>query len=286
MTSTSLSIVIPTFNEPDLVRQTVDSLKVEPWIRLEIVIANAGDPLPKDLAERVHEVRISSDNFWTGSTEAGLDFVRHHPTDYVMLLNCDTPLLPGSIEKEIEFVGDRNDVVACCPAYSREADGSLKLLYSHQSDLGFLLLGKLIRNWEGPEDSPSEPFPCDLHGGQGMLFRTELLDRFELDVRHFPHYAADHDLWLSMRKEGIRLWVIPQAGAINERGFGVHSRKSLRQKVQGLWKRFTSPLMSESATTMWRLRSKHLPLRTAIPSFLLAFGLRWTVGLPKILKRL
>lgn len=281
-----VSVVIPTFNEPDLLRKTVDSLSAGPGIELRIVVANAGEALPDDLSARVSEVRIGSENFWTGSMEAGLEWVRQDDSDYVMFLNADTSLLPGTIEKEIAFVGERQDVVACCPAYTLRPDGSLELLYSHQSDWGILLMGKLIRPWTTPSEAATEPFLADLHGGQGTLFRRELLDRFSLDTRNFPHYTADHDFWLTLREAGIRLWVVPQAGVVNERDFGAHQKKSLGQRLRGLKRRFSSPMMGESAPAMWRLRAKHLPVPLAIVSFVVAFGMRWTLGLPNIIRRL
>lgn len=286
MNPTSLSVVIPTFNEPELLARTVDSLQADPSISIQIVVGNAGEPLPEELAKKVVEIQVSSDKFWTGSIRAAMEYVKQHRTEYIMFLNADTSMLPGSIENEVEWVGDDARKVACCPAYARFPDGRLELLYSHQSDWGILKIGKLIKPWQLPSEAPTEPYQVDLHGGQGTLFRTELLDRFDLDERNFPHYAADHDFWLTLREHGIHLWVVPTGGIVNDREFGAHSSKSFSQKMKSLWKRMSSPLLGESAPTMWRLRKKHLPFPVSLASFLLAFGMRWTLGLPKIWKRL
>jgi hypothetical protein len=92
-------------------------------------------------------------------------------------------------------------------------------------------------------------------------------------------------LWLQARKGGWKLEVVPSAGVVNTRTLSASHAKGFFQKLGRLWWRMTSDKTPESWRIMWRLRRKHLPLPVAMFSTVVSFGLRWTVGLPKILRR-
>jgi len=282
----SLAIIIPTFNEPELLEQTIRSLDIPANVEATIFVANAGDDLPVQFSALVSEIKVDSKLWWTGQMQAGMDEAKKTSPKWVLFLNADTSMVPGSISKLIEFGENHPNTIACCPAYEKQPDGSLKLIYSHQLDWGFLLYGKLVMPWRTFADSPKEPFLVDLTGGQGTLFPGEVLNKYKMDPENCPHYGGDHDFWLTLREGGIRLWLVPQAGIINDRQFGGMLNTSLSKKLKGLWIRMSNRLYPESAGLMWRFRKKHLPLPIAVISFICAFGIRWTLGLPKMLKRL
>jgi hypothetical protein len=142
-----------------------------------------------------------------------------------------------------------------------------------------------VRPWARPDDAPSEPFTIVLTGGQGVMFPSSVALEFKMDERNFPHYASDHDLWLQLRRAGWRLDLLPGTGVVNTRILSAQHARSLGDRIKKLWWRMTSDKTPESWRIMWRLRRKHLSLPTAIVSTLVSFVLRWSVGLPKILRR-
>jgi GT2 family glycosyltransferase len=272
--------IVPTYNEPEDLARVVGSLAGQVD---RILVINAGDPLPSYLAGQVEEHRVSSDHYWTHCIAKGFELVATGPEDYVYLTNADTYATPGTVQALLNWCSTHPRSVACAAAYI-EHQGKVELLYSYQDPMGFLLYGRLIRPWTGLEDAPSEPFEIVLTGGQGVLFPVSVVKDFQVDVERFPHYASDHDLWLQMRSAGWRLTLVPSAGVVNTRTLSANRASGFAKLKKLVW-RMTSDMTPESWRIMWRLRRKHLPLPVAVVSTVVSFGLRWTVGLPKILRR-
>ncbi len=276
--------IVPTYNEPEELLRVVASLLDQGTEGLHILVVNAGAPLPLDIESKVEVLNVDGQHFWTHCVEKGLEIAAARKTKYIYLTNADTYALPGTLETLVLHADAHPRTVACAPAYI-ESEGVVRLLYSHQDPMGFLLYGRLIRPWTDTSDAPSEPFQIVLTGGQGVLFPASVATEFRLDATNFPHYASDHDLWLQLREAGWRLDLLPRTGVVNTRILSAHHAKSLGEKLKRLWWRMTSDKTPESWRIMWRLRRKHLALPLAIVSTLVSFGLRWTVGLPKILRR-
>jgi GT2 family glycosyltransferase len=270
--------IVPTYNEPDELRIVVESLANEKLA--QIVVVNAGDSLPTDVARHVEEIRVPATSFWTACVQRGIERARELGPDFVLLTNADTPLMEGTLSKLLAVASEKT--VACSAAYV-ESESGPRLIYAYQDPMGFLLYGRLVRPWQHPQDAPDVGYPITLTGGQGVVIPMSALMEHDLDAERFPHYASDHDLWLTLREHGFRLVLVPGAGVLNRRAFGARGSKG---RLTALWLRMTSPMLAESWPTMWRLRRKHLSLPLAIVSTVLAFAMRWTIGLPKIIKRL
>ncbi|MBS1706623.1 MAG: glycosyltransferase family 2 protein [Armatimonadetes bacterium] len=273
--------IIPTYNEPEYLQRCLESLESQ-GLPIHLVIVNAGDPLPFSVGANAQVVEVGSECYWTACVQKGLDLARSLHADLVLLSNADTVFLPGTVQALLSTVSLESRKIACSPAYCRNTMGDLGLQYHGQSSWGFLLYGKLLRGWNRTEESPPEEIRVDLTGGQGVLIPIQAFDGIEMDTKRFPQYASDHDLWLMMAKRGWSLWVAPAAGIVNERTFNRNRRGSL---LGTLFWRMRSEFAPESIPIMWRLRSKHLTIPIAVFSFLISFALRWTLGLPNIIKR-
>ncbi len=280
----SVLAIVPTYNEPVELRRVVASLLDQQSVDLRILVVNAGAPLPQDIASRVEELPVDDQHYWTHCIDKGLAIAAARQCDFIYLTNADTYALPGTIAALLEHAIDHPQTVACAPAYIETADG-IRLLYSHQDPMGLLLYGRLIRPWVNANDAPAEPFQIVLTGGQGVLFPASIAREFRVDSKNFPHYASDHDLWLQLREAGWRLDLLPKTGVVNTRVLSAHHTPTLGGKLKKLWWRMTSDKTPESWRIMWRLRRKHLFLPVAVVSTIVSFALRWTVGLPKILRR-
>ena len=287
MHSGSVVAIVPTYNEPDELRRVVESLLSQDVDGLHVLVVNAGDPLPEDIASRVEEVGVGADCYWTHCINKGFEIVARRGYEFVYLTNADTYALPGTVAALLEHAARDEMSVACAPAYIEGEEG-IRLLYSHQDPMGILLYGRLIRPWVDVSDTSDNsytPYSIVLTGGQGVLFSAKVLQEHRMDEGNFPQYASDHDFWLTLRKEGYQLTLLPQTGVVNTRTLSAQHTSGLGGKTKALWRRMTSDVTPESWRIMWRLRKKHLPWPVAVLSTLVSFGLRWTVGLPKILRR-
>lgn len=280
----TIAAVIPTYNEVELLAACVESIVSQSVPDLLIVVVNAGEPLPDSLTGMIdHELKVPDDYFWTACMREGVAHAKTLNIDYCLFTNADTQFLPNSIRKLLKAAEGQTHLIACSPAYVYSEGGDLELLYSDQSDLGPLLYGKIRRRWEKAADAPREPLEIQLTGGQGVLIPIALFESATLDVERLPHYASDHDLWLQARKLGYRLVLVPQAGIVNQRDF--NDKKRDESLLRSLRRRMTSVYTPESWPLMWRLRRKHQGPVLGFLTTLVSFGLRWTLGLPKIIRR-
>ncbi|MCH7903656.1 MAG: glycosyltransferase [Armatimonadetes bacterium] len=282
--SPQIVAVIPTHNELEELRRVIESIEAEDHPSLCIVVVNAGAPLPEDLCLRVRELRVDDQHYWAASAQAGFDECKRIEPEYVYLTNADTCVLPGTINRLAQYLSGQTNTIACGAAYL-ETDEGVNLLYSHQIAMGFLLYGKLIRPWRLQEEAPAEPFEIELTGGQCVLMRLEVVQRYSIDAVRFPQTGGDHDLWLNVRKDGYRLMLVPQAGVVNTRILSAQHAKGFIGRIGTLARRMTSEYAPESWRIMWRLRRKHLSLPLALLSTVISFAVRWTIGLPKMLRR-
>jgi GT2 family glycosyltransferase len=276
--------IVQTYNEHDDLRRVVDSLTSQNTEGMHNLVVNAGEPLPADIAGRVEEARVSADHYWTHCVAVGFAAAAERDFAFIYMTNADTYALPGTVQALLGYAMKHERTVACAPAYLETQQG-VRLLYSHQDPMGVLLYGRLVRAWSKPEEAPDREFEIILTGGQGVLFPSSVAREFPMDEANFPHYASDHDLWLRLRKAGWRLVLLPKTGVVNTRLLSASPAGSLGKKLRKLWWRMTSDKTPESWRIMWRLRRKHLALPLAVVSTLVSFGLRWTVGLRKILRR-
>lgn len=279
-----IAAVIPTFNEVELLSACVESIFSQQVEGLRVIVVNAGDALPPELADRVMEHRVPGDCFWTGCMFEGVKVAKTLQADYCLFTNADTNFLPDSIGKLIAAVEGKTHTIACSPAYVEDENGALEILYTDQSDLGPLLYGKILKRWQKPAEAPEKPFPIELTGGQGVLVPISVFQTSELDIKRFPHYASDHDLWIQARRHGYQLLLVPQAGVVNHREFN-EKKQGSGKLLPSLWKRMTSEYKPESWPIMWRLRRKHQGPIIGFMTTIVSFGLRWTIGLPKIIRR-
>jgi GT2 family glycosyltransferase len=275
-----IAVLIPTYNEPDLLARCVESLQ-ESADKLELIAINAGNPLPPELASKVTEIDAPDDAFWTKCMQMGLEHVRKTPPDFLMLSNADTQFAPGTVDALLKVASEERRAVACSAAYFLGGDDP-ELQYSDQSDWGFLLYGKILKRWAKRSGEPKEPFRMQLTGGQGVLIPFAAMNGVDFAVADLPHYASDHDLWLQLRERCWQLWFAPGAAIFNQRQFSQKRKGSL---MKTLWWRMTSDQTPESARIMWNLRRRHLPYPVAAVSFIVSFTLRWTLGLPGIVRR-
>lgn len=280
---TKIVAIIPTFNEPSLIRDCIVSLCSQAEVP-DIVVGNAGDPLPQDILQNAIEVRVPATEFWTGQVIAALEEALKLDPTHILLCNADTVLGEGSLSILLGVADGARNRVAASPAYEPMPNGEPgATVYTDQLSLGFLLYGKISKRWATHASRPNgAPFTTQLIGGQGVLIPTDAFQDAQFDRKLFPQYAADHDFWLQLGRAGWQIFVCPDAVVTNHRGFNRQRKGSLGKT---LWWRMTSEYSPESWVIMSRLRRKHLGPIVGLVSTAIAFTMRWTLGFPKILRR-
>ena len=90
-----VSIIVPTFNRGELLRQAVDSALRQTFTDFEVVVVNdGGDPVEEFADPRVHVVRRPSSGGAAAARNAGLDYARGR---YVTFLDDDDEFTPDRL---------------------------------------------------------------------------------------------------------------------------------------------------------------------------------------------
>ncbi len=152
---------------------------------------------------------------------------------YILVLNPDIVVLPGSLRTLVDFM-DRNPDVGVCGPKLFNPDMSIQPSCRRYSTPSVLLLrglriDLLFRNYKRVADymmtNINRELPQDvdwLMGSSMMLRRTALRETGPFDER-FPLYFEDQDLCLRMERNGWRVSYTPQAEMIHH-----HARDSAK----------------------------------------------------------
>jgi GT2 family glycosyltransferase len=111
-----VSLVIPAYNRPDLLRRCLGSLEHSAGITWEATVVD--DASPKDLSEvreafpQVRWLRLERNSGYAAANNAGLEGARGR---YVGYLNSDAELLPDTLSGVIRYLDANPDVGAATP---------------------------------------------------------------------------------------------------------------------------------------------------------------------------
>jgi GT2 family glycosyltransferase len=160
------------------------------------------------------------------------DVVSHDSARYVLVLNEDTELEPGSLEELVSFA-DREDRLGAAGPHLVEKDGREQASY-------FRFPAVLEQFWSTlrPVQSPRRAEKAGWLNGSCLLVRTEALRRVgPLDARFFIFFE-DTDLGLRLHRAGWRSAVCESSRVVHhghqtvsQTGVGTHmERQMLRSR--------------------------------------------------------
>jgi N-acetylglucosaminyl-diphospho-decaprenol L-rhamnosyltransferase len=207
-----------------------------------IVIDNAStDGTPQRIRELYPRVdlRCFSKNIGhTKSLNHGFALARG---EFILLLDPDTVLIDGCVERLIAFLRQRPDVYLAAPRTfntdgsvqetARNLPGPLSGLLGRQSALTRLFPNNPIsrRYLARQHRSATEPFAVEQIGGACMFFRRELLEKVgPWDERYFA-YWVDTDWCCRLKAHGLPIFCIPAAQIVHHESNARGKRKSVHR---------------------------------------------------------
>lgn len=144
---------------------------------------------------------------------------------YILLLNPDTIVQPGSLDILIDFMENNNDVGACGPKLLNE-DRSLQpsarkfptfrgALYRHTIFRPLGIFKSHYRKWLMKDFKYEAVTDVDQLMGSALLLRASVLQQTgAMDERFFMYYE-EVDLCFRIKQEGYRIVFVPQAEIIH-----------------------------------------------------------------------
>lgn len=253
-----VSILIISYNTRDLTLACIDSvLRETAGVAFElIVVDNAShDGSAQAIAARFPQVKLLAPDQNLGFARANNLASEHAAGQFLLLLNPDTVVLGGAIQKAVEFARSRPDA-DIVGGRTFFADMSLNRTSCHGrptpwslfcmgTGLASVFRGSNVLNPEGlgawPRDTVRE---VDVVTGCFLLIKRDVWRRLAGFDESFFMYGEDTDLCVRARKSGGRCYISPDVRLIHYGGQSEAVRadkmvRLFRAKVQLFEKHWT-----------------------------------------------
>ena len=192
-----ISVVIPTYNRADLLREAVDSVLAQQWSELEVVVVDDGstDRTPELLAGYGDHVRvIRQENAGeSNARNAGILAAKH---EVIALLDSDNRWHAGKLRRQMELFSADPAPDFTFTAYTRFGDVP-------REDV-------MLDGWEATQEHALEQLllGCRINTSTVVASRSCLTAAglFDEGLR----CAQDYDLWLRVAVQGYRIAYLPE----------------------------------------------------------------------------
>jgi len=269
----TVHVIVPVFNRLAMTQSLVACLRRQALNQpLRILVVNDGstDDTAKWLADQDDIEVLNGDGslFWGGAVDLA---VRHLKTkavaeDWVLLMNNDTTVADDFVQHLLD-AAQANAPAAVGSVIRDEADHARLLSIGARVDAWRLLTRDLLDN-AGSQRVSDATVEVDALSGRGALFpMASLIAAGGMRPRALPHYLADYEVSLRVRKRGWRLLVSTAAAVYSGDDYGSTRRAlSWRDKLFSV----RSPLYLPALLAFWWEASNWLQ-RSTLPLRMLLF---------------
>lgn len=233
----TVHVLIPVFNRLPLTRRVLECLKeqqVDEALRIIVIDDGSTDGTAEFLASRQDITVLKGDGslWWGGAIEAGLQRVlkEGHASDWILLVNNDTLF-------EADFV---QRLLDSARAHAPAAVGSV--ICDEAAPEKVISIGAVFDTWrlrvrdklerERTRDLAQGPHSVDALSGRGTLYPLAAFQSAgTMRPSWLPHYLADYELAVRVRKAGYNLLVCEDTAVLSANEFGnAYRPSSLRDK--------------------------------------------------------
>lgn len=299
-----VAIIVPTWNNRELLRKCLSSLQKTEYPSYRVVVVDNGstDGSPEQVEREfphVELIRLPRNEGFSSAANSGLEFALHrYNTDYAVILNNDTLITDGRWLLHMVGIAEMKPEIGMVNCRFLTPNGEpqpmgLRLLPGLYLD-AFLGMPILARNRE----QSNSVYETDSAGGACFLLKRSLIDAIGLlDEGYSPAYFEDVDYGLRARRAGFKLVhdgevSIIHIGSATRRKLPTRYMQRIYKKnlVRFLGRNYTSllPFVMMMLLCGGLLRAATRGLRPGEPSFsqlALSDELRDTVSAFQALKR-
>jgi GT2 family glycosyltransferase len=270
-----LSICILTYCQPELLPKCVESCfaeVVQAGITAEVIVVDNGstDGAPNEIGHTFPQVRIIRSEQNLGFAAGNNEAIRNSHGSYVLILNDDATLQPGSLQRMVEKLKSDPGVGAVGPRLVNP-DGSPQRGFTNRRFprlrslvCGLLGLNELLERKKWTRDLLTHSRDLDLSGetdhiaGACLLVRRDVLNTVGLFDEGFYYWFEDADLCYRIKKAGWKIVYLAEARVTHYGSASIKSvmRSSERRRIY---------LQSLKCFSKKHLTSvRHFPLRIAL----------------------
>lgn len=229
-----LSIIIVSFNTRTLTEKCVKSIiSSNLKVNYEIIVVDNGSKNGTAKALKKFDIKVIENKENLGFAKANNQGIRTAKGEYFLLLNSDTEVKDGSIDKLYEFAISSKDAGVVGPRLLNP-DGSIQHSVSNLPTI----LGAIMAYWFGDKVkyekyAPSIVTKVPAVMGAAFLITPLAIKKVGLlDERYFMYYE-DLDYCRRVRKSGLSIYYLPASEIIHHHGFS--GRNLLPDEIQ--WRR-------------------------------------------------
>ena len=237
-TAPGVDVVIVSYRCEALLRACLRSLAEQGpgrALRVHVVDNASGDATAEMVAREFPAVELTESERNLGFSAANNMAIRRGSAPHVLVLNPDTTVPPGTIERLCRVLDERPGVGICGPRLVRE-DGSLDhaarrsfptplSALGHFSGIGRRLSGGRLAAYRAPE---VESGPVDAVNGAFMLIRRTALEQVGLFDQGYWMYMEDLDLCVRFAHAGWVTWYEPSVSVLHVKAGTSGAHRSLR----------------------------------------------------------
>jgi GT2 family glycosyltransferase len=220
-----VDIVIVAFGPHDRLDRCLESLKAHPPSRLHgvTVVDNGCDPRTAAVVKSIlPAATVISPRANLGFTRAANIGIRRGRSAHVLLLNPDTEVYPGTLDRLAAVLDGRPEVAVVGPRLVRP-DGSFDHAArrsfptilgaaAHLAGIGRLFSRGPLAQYRAPHVKAG---PVDAINGAFMLVRRSALESIGLLDKGYWMYMEDLDLLYRLKEAGWLTWYEPSALALH-----------------------------------------------------------------------
>jgi len=235
-----VSIVIVSYNTCRILDECIASIKEQTACVYEIIVVDnaSGDDSRRMLRDKYPEVTLIENSDNVGFARANNQGFASARGRYFFMLNSDTVILDGAIDKLVEYC-EKNPEVGICGPRNVGRDGERQNNCDHFPDFWntfcyYTGLGDIfsessifnrcwMRYWDYGEVRDVERM-----SGCSLLIRSELYRELNgLDESYFM-YFEETDFCYRVHKKGMRITYLPEATIVH---YGGESSKQINKEV-------------------------------------------------------
>lgn len=270
----TVHVLIPVFNRLPLTQRVLQCLHAQQLDEpLNIIVIDDGstDGTAEFLGSQQDVTVLKGDGslWWGGAIELGLQHVLQTGAskDWVLLVNNDTQFGNDFIQRLIETAR----------AYAPAAVGSV--ICDEEMPDRLISIGVVLDTWRlkprdklehfRPHDKTHDPYSVDVLSGRGTLYPLEAFQKAgTMKPVLLPHYLADYELAVRVRKAGYRLLISEGAATLSTSKFGNSFRpRNLLEEFFSVRSYYYLP----AVLTFWWNASSIMEKLTLLPRIVFVF---------------
>jgi len=257
-----ISIIIVSFNTSDILRQCLDALFRNPGsheLEVFVVDNHSADDSADMVGQDFNQVHLIENHENRGFAAANNQAYKIATGDYILLLNPDAFVKPGSIDNVVSFI-ESHPGCGLCGARLVNLDGeldpsarrfpnSLYKLFTLSGLSDKYSSSKIFGRGDFKYFDHNSVMEVDWVPGTFTVYRSKMLKETGFFDERFFIYYEETDLCLTAKKSGWKVYFIPDAEVIHVGGASAKTRKDQTFDTGG------------SQVLKFRMRSEYLYFR-------------------------